>query len=34
VFLENNLDGLNELQVKQVANRVIKEGSVEVGSEN
>ena len=34
VFLENNLDGLNELQVKQVVKKVIKEGSVEVGSEN
>ena len=32
VFLEDNLDGLNELQVKQVANRVIKEGNVEVES--
>ena len=34
VFLENNLDGLNELQIKQGVKKVIKEGSVEVGSEN
>ena len=32
VFLENNLDELNQLQVGQVAKRLIKEGNVEVES--